>query len=146
MMTVNDPCRAGHINWHIDKNGNPDVCRDCDRISHAKHYPVRRVFAKDKRRHLRMEVLLSYGGECLCCGEHRYEFLGMDHIDGNGAQHRRDEGLHGGTEFYMWLKKNDYPEGFRVLCHNCNFSRGHLGYCPCGDGSYGSPNEGSGSI
>lgn len=30
----------------------------------------------------------------------------------------------------LWLKKNNYPPGFRVLCMNCNFSLGMRGYCP----------------
>jgi hypothetical protein len=29
-----------------------------------------------------------------------------------------------------WLRKNGFPKGFRVLCHNCNFAHGHYGYCP----------------
>jgi hypothetical protein len=132
-----EPCVRGHNNWWTGgQHGR--VCRDCDRISHAKHYLARGEYRREKQRHLRMEILLSYGGMCACCGEKRYEFLGIDHINGNGAQHRRDNNLKGGTSFYKWLIKNNYPEGFRVLCHNCNFSRGHLGYCPCGDGSYGS--------
>jgi len=123
-------CKVGHNNWWL--GGKTRVCRDCDRISHAKHYHAANERRREKHRHTRMEVLLSYGGECACCGENRYEFLGIDHIDGNGAQHRRDEKLRGGYAFYHWLIKNNLPEGFRVLCHNCNFSRGHLGYCPCG--------------
>jgi hypothetical protein len=30
----------------------------------------------------------------------------------------------------FWLKRNGYPKGFRVLCHNCNSARGLYGYCP----------------
>jgi hypothetical protein len=35
-----------------------------------------------------------------------------------------------GTHLYLWLKQNNYPPGFRVLCMNCNFAIGHSGYCP----------------
>jgi hypothetical protein len=31
---------------------------------------------------------------------------------------------------YLWLKRNNYPTGFRVLCHNCNLAIGFYGYCP----------------
>jgi len=34
------------------------------------------------------------------------------------------------SNFYRWLKQNNFPEGFRVLCINCNFSLGIYGYCP----------------
>jgi hypothetical protein len=28
------------------------------------------------------------------------------------------------------LIKNNFPDGFQVLCHNCNMSIGLYGYCP----------------
>jgi hypothetical protein len=31
---------------------------------------------------------------------------------------------------YVWLRDNGWPEGYRVLCHNCNSARGLYGYCP----------------
>lgn len=86
---------------------------------------------------LRRTVLTYYGGdpaECACCGEQQIEFLAIDHINGGGGQHRREiggpSGNAGGATLARWLKRNGYPDGFRVLCHNCNFSRGHYGACP----------------
>lgn len=76
----------------------------------------------------RITVLSHYGGCCTCCGENRYEFLGIDHINGNGKIHRQEVG--GGSKIYKWLVAHDFPEGFRVLCHNCNMSYGFYGYCP----------------
>lgn len=35
-----------------------------------------------------------------------------------------------GVRIEEWLKKNDYPKGFQILCHNCNMSKGFYGYCP----------------
>ena len=29
-----------------------------------------------------------------------------------------------------WLYVNDYPDGFQVLCHNCNMAKGIYGKCP----------------
>jgi hypothetical protein len=29
-----------------------------------------------------------------------------------------------------WLRRNKFPSGYQVLCHNCNFSKGHVGICP----------------
>jgi hypothetical protein len=75
-----------------------------------------------------MDALEAYGGPvCRCCGEHRLEFLSIDHI--NGVRLPNDPGV-GGHPLYRWLKKNKYPKGFRVLCMNCNFALGHAGYCP----------------
>lgn len=83
------------------------------------------------RRDLRMEALQAYGGvkpACSCCGERTVLFLALDHIDGGGHQHRKETG---GGGFYTWLRKNNYPAGFRLLCHNCNFGRElNGGTCP----------------
>jgi len=58
---------------------------------------------------------------CNCCGESIFEFLSMDHINGGGTQHRRQ--LNGGNNIYRWLRKNNFPDGFQVLCYNCNCGR-----------------------
>ena len=86
---------------------------------------------------LRAEVLAAYGHACACpnCGEIRAEFLSIDHINGDGAAHRLELGkgnkLMGLARTYAWLKQNAFPKDrFRLLCHNCNFARGHYGYCP----------------
>lgn len=73
-------------------------------------------------------MLIHYGGKCACCGEDRHNLLTIDHVNGGGAAHRRAEGTH---TIYGWLKQNNFPkEGFRVLCFNCNCSRGAYGFCP----------------
>ncbi len=77
-------------------------------------------------RQIREKALLSYGGKCECCGEDKYEFLCIDHINGGGKKHR--DSIKG--SIYQWLKKNNYPKGFRVLCHNCNLSLGFYKFCP----------------
>lgn len=74
----------------------------------------------------RLSVIEHYGGMCACCGESRLEFLSIDHINGGGNKHRSTLK----TSIYRWLKSNNYPEGFQVLCHNCNMSKSFYGYCP----------------
>ena len=70
-------------------------------------------------------------GKCACCPEKYIEFLTIDHINGNGNQHRREIKAAGQyLKFYGWLIRNNFPEGYRVLCMNCNFARGKYGYCP----------------
>jgi hypothetical protein len=62
----------------------------------------------------------------------------IDHIDGNGAEHRREMAAErnspwgqAGHATYRWLRKNNYPEGFQVLCANCNCGRHwNGGLCP----------------
>jgi hypothetical protein len=48
-----------------------------------------------------------------------------DHIDNNGAEHKRT--LFGAANtsqrLYAWLRRNEYPPGFQVLCWNHNASK-----------------------
>lgn len=80
----------------------------------------------------RMAALSYYSNgdiKCACCEDGHIEFLVIDHINGGGRKHRAEIG-DGGQSIFSWLKKNNYPQGYRVLCHNCNSSLGHYGYCP----------------
>ena len=74
---------------------------------------------------LKKDVLNHYGHKCACCGETTFEFLTLDHIDGNGAKHRKRVG-----NVYSWLRKNNYPSGYQILCFNCNCAKGFYGKCP----------------
>lgn len=77
---------------------------------------------KDANKKLRMEVLQHYSPSLCCelCGEDHYEFLALDHIDGDGNTHRKACGNRQST-LYMDIKLRGFPKKFRVLCHNCNF-------------------------
>lgn len=87
--------------------------------------------AKANALQVRMEVIKAYGGVCDCCGEATWQFLEIDHRNGEGNKHRRALGVNGGYQFYLWLRKNNYPkEGFRLLCSNCNLARARYGRCP----------------
>lgn len=66
---------------------------------------------------------------CNCCGESQLEFLSLDHlVQGNGRKEREEAG--GGNALYRKLIKAGYPEGFQILCFNCNLSKGFYGKCP----------------
>lgn len=83
---------------------------------------------------LKEETFSKYGGmSCACdgCGWHdgrcivtHTDVLTLDHINNDGAEQRKTLGTHGkGHKFYVWLKKNGYPSGYRVLCMNCNWGK-----------------------
>lgn len=82
------------------------------------------------REQVRREVLFHYGKFCACCGEDRYEFLALDHKNNDGNIHRKSIGKKGGYAIACWARKNNYPEIFRVLCHNCNMATAFYGKCP----------------
>lgn len=99
-----------------------------------KNPEASRAIHKRWRDKIRFEVLVAYGGDpptCACCGEDRLPFLTLDHMNGGGNEDRRARGHRGsGPAFYTDLKKKGWPEGFRVLCWNCNAAIGILGECP----------------
>ncbi len=69
--------------------------------------------------------------ECSCCKENNYLFLTIDHINGGGNIHRKKECHRGSHQTYQWIKNNSFPEGFQVLCWNCNSGRSlNKGICP----------------
>jgi hypothetical protein len=76
-------------------------------------------------------VFTHYGGyRCACecgCGITEPGFLTIDHINNDGAEHRREKG----PNLYQILYNEEYPKGFQVLCYNCNLGRAKKGgVCP----------------
>lgn len=77
------------------------------------------------RKYRRMAIE-AYGGRCACCGIDEPTFLAFDHINDDGARHRREVR---GRNMANWLVQNRFPSGFQLLCHNCNHAK-RLGVCP----------------
>lgn len=120
------PLNKGNFYRHPhSKYGFNPICGICTRERISKWN------RKDAGK-LRVQCLIAYSGnppKCQCqgCNETNIEFLTIDHVGGWGHKHRRE--LHGNS-IYRWLKINNFPDKFRVLCMNCNHARGKYGYCP----------------
>lgn len=96
-----------------------EECRQKHQQSAVKNYWI-----------LRDEIFENYGGYvCTCCGETEKIFLTIDHINNDGAKHRKEIGS---SNLYRWLRDNKYPEGFQVLCMNCQWGKRNCygGVCP----------------
>lgn len=83
------------------------------------------------RRALRLEVIFKYSnGEMKCnhCDINDERTLVIDHINNDGAKERRKllKGKSKNTRnlgsygFYYYLRRNNFPNGYQVLCANCN--------------------------
>jgi predicted RNA-binding Zn-ribbon protein involved in translation (DUF1610 family) len=95
-------------------------CQDCWALNSRQNLQLKKQQAMD-----------AYGGKCACCGESQVVFLTIDHINNDGAKHRREIGKPSGSNFYSWLNRQYYPEGFQVLCWNCNAGKQlNEGICP----------------
>lgn len=93
------------------KNGHDIYCKVCQQKSTKIQYRL-----------LREEAFKFYSKleqpECINCGEWVNELLVLDHIEGGGRQDRAVRGS--GFNFYRALKRDGWPEGFQVMCYNCN--------------------------
>jgi hypothetical protein len=109
--------------------------------THDKMCEAHRLAARDrdvrKAKKLRDEVFTQYGGyQCNCPGCHVVtpEFMQLDHINNDGAKHRREIAGHnnkcGSKRMHYWLKTNGWPKIVQPMCANCNFAKGHYGACP----------------
>jgi len=94
------------------------------RLSDPEGFNRRRRDRYVKQREI---VFDHYGRVCVCCGEDNPSFLTIDHIDGGGSQHIKNE-VHG--EIYPWLIRRHFPNGFQVLCYNCNCAKRDKKECP----------------
>jgi hypothetical protein len=94
------------------------------RDDHRQHM---RDYQKAYRYNRKLLVINNYGGKCVCCGFDKIDALTIDHIDGGGNKHRREIG--GTNGLYKWLVQNNFPNGFQVLCANCNLVKSIRGVC-----------------
>ena len=101
---------------------------------------------KPENKENRLKVLQYYSKHlsnsnipcCNCCGEDsNIEFLTIDHIAGKEEMNTEPElkelkytSKLSGTSLVIWIKKNNFPKGFQILCHNCNQTKGYYGKCP----------------
>ena len=123
---------------------NPDVEREQDRQYYQANRETLRLKASryridnqdavrerllERKIRLAKQVFGHYGMACACCST--TEKLTIDHINGNGGEHRREVFGHqaGGTKFYAWLVANDFPVGYQTLCRPCNQSKGRGEHC-----------------
>jgi hypothetical protein len=112
------------------------LCKQCyDQLRYS--ITDGRDIASETRKLVRLEVLIHYspnevlGCSCPGCDVTYEDFLGIDHIEGGGNKHIQSLG--GGTAFYAWLKRNNFPLGYQTLCHNCNHAKSkpkNEGVCP----------------
>ena len=79
-----------------------------------------------------LATLDAYDGrKCACCGENILQFLTIDHISNDGYKTRS---LGRGSSLYARLKRLGYPQGYQVLCFNCNLAKArNNGSCPHGN-------------
>lgn len=121
-------------------NGKHGHCKAC-KAAYSKAWSranrdIVNARARDYGQRMRAKLIEEYGGKCNCCGEARYEFLALDHVNGGGTRERYI-GKHGRwtssmKPIAMIVKREGYPKDgrYQILCHNCNMAKGFYGACP----------------
>jgi hypothetical protein len=136
---------SGGMNRWIVKNDFPSgyqlLCYNCNcsegnnflrNISKIKGVklkcsPKQLEIAKRCMAKKRSSIMSHYGAKCSCCGETNMSYLTVDHINNDGAEHRKQVTS---ARMYKWIIDNGFPVNFQILCYNCNCAKGFYGSCP----------------
>ena len=102
--------------------------------------PETKAKKKEYKDRVRLKVLQYYSKQlsksnipcCRCCGENFHiDFLALDHIAGRMEMDSEAELVKLGYssswnvgQLIRWIIKNNFPKGFQILCHKCNFAKG----------------------
>lgn len=97
-------------------------CKACVKAYRVKNQE--RISASQRAREIRFKtkVIEAYGGRCVCCGETEYAFLTFDHVNDDGAEHRKSRKKYS-THLARWAALNGYPKSLQLLCANCNMAK-----------------------
>jgi hypothetical protein len=88
-----------------------------------------RNYGRVFRAEAKVEVLSHYGkdGKLQCCWPECCvidpDMLSLDHLDNNGAEHRRNNGNASGAILYRQLIREGFTEGYQTLCLNHQFKK-----------------------
>jgi HNH endonuclease. len=111
---------TGKVLAHNKKNARKYYLKDkANRIQQVRQWQGK----------VKQEVMVHYSHgkvKCNCCGEAEPKFLTIDHIDPTTKTNKSDSG----NNLWGRLRREGFPEGYQVLCYNCNGAKGRYGVCP----------------
>ena len=96
-----------------NKNRLDGLCFACSKCRN-KNLNIKRL----TNRLIAIQIYSNGTMKCEHCGYDNVEALTFDHINNDGNTHRKEIN---NSRIEDWMKENNYPEGFRVLCRNCNW-------------------------
>jgi hypothetical protein len=75
---------------------------------------------------LKLTAIALLGGSCKACGESEPDFLVVDHVNNDGAEHRKElRTLGKGTSIPVYIEIRDGVPSreYQLLCWNCNYKK-----------------------
>jgi hypothetical protein len=109
--------------WIIRNNFPDDLTVLCMNCNWIKREQKKNKDFLECIRHYSNRSKFSHIYTCAMCGIKDLRVLSIDHINGDGARQRKELGNGGGRSLARWLKKRGYPEGYQILCMNCQFKK-----------------------
>jgi hypothetical protein len=96
-----------------------EITKAKDRLRQAtyraeKRYGSTTELSKRSQHMKRIRALMLLGGKCDKCGNNDMRTLHIDHVNNDGAAHRRETN----RNVVQWVFKS--PERFQILCANCH--------------------------
>ena len=95
----------------------------CTEPRHSACYSKNAIQTQQRRVEAQIQALEYYSGfsppKCVLCGYTNLLALQLDHINGDGASFRRQNEHATGKSLCLFLRKRSWPNGYRVLCANC---------------------------
>jgi 5-methylcytosine-specific restriction endonuclease McrA len=120
--------------WAL-KNGCPPslqlLCANCHLTKTKQTSPGINSPGGHRYRQKRGLCVQQYGGKCACCGDSSSDHLHLDHVNNDGAEHRRIifRGQRSVGGLATWALKNGCPPSLQLLCANCHQAKTFYGGC-----------------
>jgi hypothetical protein len=111
----------------LERKGNCSICKTTSCNGWETHEPYGRICKscsnKLRVRKIKIDIISYYSKgtmKCANCGyDKNINAFHLDHIYGNGNISRKKLGQ-GGWGYYRKLQQAGYPNGYQILCANCN--------------------------
>ena len=116
-MPTKDPIKKKQQNQEYYKRKKANILKQQKEYQKSEKGRLRAKLCDLKLKH---EVIFHYSNgtiQCNYCGYNDPRALALDHINNDGYKHRKETK----NKVYQWCKNNNFPPGFQVLCHNCNW-------------------------
>jgi len=123
-------CRASRLET-LRKRNDSGICFYCEnsKVKNSKYCAEHELYYNNYLLTLKYKIYSAYGAKCACCGEDEIAFLCVDHVNDDGYVDRSN-GIRG-NRLYVKIIKENFPEKYQILCHNCNHAKSfNPGGCP----------------
>jgi len=125
--TICNKCQK-QLYGKITRGGLCKICKIAKSTTWRNHKEHGRICGKCHHaievKEIKKETFSHYSDgkmKCASCGyDKNINALELDHIEGKGNDSRKKFNKTGGWSYYEKLKTLGYPEGYQVLCSNCN--------------------------